>query len=89
MFLVEQEFPEVTKYLKSSYSWASYHYGLFSDELLDDIALLNYWGLITVLNESEDIDGENFTTIYKLTDKGKNVVKERSFLIFLKSLYRS
>ncbi len=76
MFIIEQEVKGIDKYFSQKHSWDAYHFGPFSDSLLEDLELLNLWGLIRIKEkyfEEEDISSEY--VVYEITEKGKRIVK--------------
>ena len=77
VFIIEHEVPEVKIYFDRGYNWDAWHFGPFSDGLLDDLMLLDYWNLINISEYTLNIDDEFVTSIYRITDKGREVVKEK------------
>ena len=78
MFMIEHEIEELNKYFDQKHSWEAYHFGPFSDSLLEDLELLSVWGLIDIREEySEDEAILSEHVIYKITEKGKEIVKKK------------
>ncbi len=71
-FIVENEVKELNNFFEESCEWIPYAYGPYSDDLSEDIELLEKWGLIEVLNK----DDEN-EIIYRITKKGKEIVEKK------------
>lgn len=76
LFLAEHEIPELKDYFSEKYSWEPYHYGPFSDNLLEDLIWLESWGFIEIVGTSLD-DEESFSTVYKISEKGKRIIEEK------------
>jgi len=85
VFLACRCVPRLSEYLDRSYTFRPYSCGFFSDELEEDIKLLEKWNLVRIEHEvrldeyTPEIECEQLAAspTYSLTDRGRDLVCRR------------
>jgi uncharacterized protein YwgA len=72
-YIVSNEIKKISNF--ETYSFESYYYGPFSNELINDLEILCKNGLIS--HETKYVNIGYYENVYKITEKGKEVLSEK------------
>jgi len=78
VFLTQQEVKGLSKFMEL-YDWIPYHFGPFSDDLIEDLELLRLWGLINIEEEGlEEPDASSESVKYSISSRGERFLESKA-----------